>query len=217
MNHVKPLPDRLAERYRAWRAGTFEANRAAYATLARDGQAPEVMIISCCDSRVLVSEMFCAAAGDYFVHRNIAALVPPHGSADGAHGTLSTIEYAVTTLAVRHILVVGHSGCGGVAGCHDLCRGEAPALADPASYVGMWLQLLVPAFERVRHLEHRAERLEALEREAVRVSLDNLMTLPFVRDKVATGAVALHGAWKNIAEGMLEVVDPATGAFVALR
>jgi carbonic anhydrase len=215
MDHAKPLPEMLAARYRDWRASTYQTNRAGYARLARQGQAPQIMIISCCDSRVMVSEMFQAEAGDYFVHRNIAALVPPYRAPGGFHGTLSTIEYAVTTLDVNHILVVGHSGCGGVAGCHDLCAGAAPALEAETSYVGTWLRLLAPCYEGVTHIPDRAGRLAALEHEAVLLSLRNLMTLPFVREEVEAERLALHGAWKNIGGEELEVFEPGRG-FVPL-
>ncbi len=211
MDLAKPLPEMLVARYRHWRSATFEPHRADYVRLARQGQAPQVMIVSCCDSRVLVSEMFEADAGDYFVHRNIAALIPPFRSLGGFHGTLATIEYAVRSLGVQHILVVGHSGCGGVAGCHDLCTGEAPDLEAETSYVGLWLRILAPCYEKVAHLPDRAARLAALEHEGVLLSLRNLMTLPFVREPVEAGRLELHGAWKNIGGDELEVYEPGRG------
>jgi carbonic anhydrase len=215
MDLAKPLPEALAARYRDWRRTTFEASRDRYVRLAGQGQAPQVMIISCCDSRVLVSEMFQAEAGDYFVHRNIAALVPPHRAPGGFHGTLSTIEYAVRTLDVNHVLVVGHSGCGGVAGCYALCTGGAPDLEAETSYVGTWLRLLAPCYEKVAHIRDRAGRLAALEHEGVLLSLRNLMTLPFVREAVEAGRLDLHGAWKNIGGHELEIFEPGRG-FVPL-
>lgn len=213
MDHVSPFPELLAARYRTWREDSYRRNRKAYAALAADGQAPRTMIISCCDSRVLVPEMFGAAAGDYFVHRNIAALVPGHADPEGVHGTLSTVEYAVVTLGVRHILVIGHSGCGGIAAADALFDGRAPALEDPASYVGRWLRILAPACAAVRHIAGTADRRAALEREAVRLSLGNLAALPFVAAALREGRLELHGAWKNIADGALEALDPATDAF----
>jgi carbonic anhydrase len=215
MDPSAPFPDMLASRFRAWRATTFAANRDGYADLADRGQAPLAMIISCCDSRVLVSEMFGAEAGDYFIHRNIAALVPPYVPDGEAHGTSATIEFAVDSLRVRELIVLGHSGCGGVRGCDELCTGAAPQLADPASFVGSWLRILVPGHAAVSHLP-LPERLPALEKQAVRVSLANLMTFPFVRRAVDEGRLGLHGAWKNLREGELEVHDAATGRFAPL-
>jgi carbonic anhydrase len=215
MEHAKPLPETLAQRYRAWRAERFAHQRDSYAELARIGQTPQAMIITCCDSRVMVAEMFGAEAGDYFVHRNIAALVPPHGAPSGTHGTLSTIEYAVENLGVGHIVVVGHSGCGGVAACDDICTGAAPELARGDSYVGSWLQNLAPCHPEVAAIGDRVERLHALERAGVVLSLRNLMTLPFVSEAVRAGRLEIHGVWKNIGGEELEVYDPARG-FVPL-
>lgn len=214
MDKATPLPDILVERYRDWRTSLFEARRSKYLQLAQMGQSPQVMIISCCDSRVLVAEMFGAEAGDYFVHRNIAALVPPYAAPGAFHGTLSTIQFAVEALNVKHILVVGHSGCGGVAACHDMCS-EPPEPTDSINYVAAWLQILKPCVERVQHLPDRSARLAALEREGVVLSLRNLISLPFVRAKVDAGHLQLHGAWKNIGGHELEIYDPARG-FVLL-
>jgi carbonic anhydrase len=217
MDHFSPLPEMLAERFRTWRATVFEAHRDDYVRLADVGQAPRAMIICCCDSRVLVSEMFGGEAGDYFIHRNIAALVPPYEPDGEAHGTSATIEFAVDTLGVSHLVVLGHSACGGVRGCHDLFSGAAPELADPKSFVGSWLRILEPGYAAVRDLPDLGERLAALEKEAVRVSLANLLTFPFVVRAVEAGRLTLHGAWKDLREGELEVLDPRTSEFAPIR
>jgi carbonic anhydrase len=218
MHLAQPLPDLLVDRYREWRAARFEQNREDYAQLAKAGQSPRVMIISCCDSRVIVTEMFGAEAGDYFIHRNIAALVPPHAidNAERGRGTLSSVEYAVKVLDVDHILVIGHSGCGGVASCLDMVQGEAPHLCAATSYIGQWLRILEPCVEEVRDIPDRHARLDALERAAVLLSLRNLMTLPFVAEAVHAGRLALHGAWKNIGCHELEVYEPGRHRFVPL-
>ena len=140
------------------------------------------MIITCCDSRVLISEIFGSEPGDFFIHRNIANLVPPHQPDGRTHGTSAAIEYAVIALRIEHLVVMGHSGCGGVRGCHDMLAGLAPDLDTPTSFVGTWLRILKPGFEALsrRGLDYEA-RIAALEKEAVLVSLANLMTFPFVR------------------------------------
>ena len=122
------------------------------------------------------------------------------------------MEYAVTTLKVAHLIVVGHSACGGVKGCHDMCSGHAPALEEKTSFVGRWMDILRPGYERVSHLPE-AERLRALEKEAVLVSLENLMTFPFVAQAVDAGEMTIHGLWNDIGEGTLEQYDPAAGRF----
>lgn len=213
MDLAGPLPSYLVSRYHGWHATTYQQNKAWYRRLAESGQYPRAMVISCCDSRVHVTSIFGADEGEFFIHRNIAALVPPFNPDGERHGTSAAVEYAVTSLGVAHIVVMGHSSCGGVKGCHDMCSGLAPELEEKTSFVGRWMDILRPGFERVRH-EPKDVILRALERQAVVVSLENLMTFPFVRDRVTDERLTVHGLWSNTGEGGLEQYDAATGGFV---
>lgn len=213
MKHAQPLPETFVQRYHGWRATTFNTNKAWYQRLAREGQKPRCMVISCCDSRVHVTSIFGAEQGEFFIHRNIAALIPPFEPDGDHHGTSAAIEYAVSALQVSQIMVLGHSNCGGVQGCHEMCMGNAPELERAESFVGRWMDLLRPGFEKIRHLEHREARLEALEKQAVLTSLENLMTFPFVIDRVKDGSLALHGLWTDIGEGDLQIYDAKTEIF----
>ncbi|MDW4549680.1 carbonic anhydrase [Defluviimonas sp. D31] len=215
MQNAKPLPSYLVHRYHGWKATTWSENRAWYRRLADEGQRPRAMVISCCDSRVHVTSIFGADQGEFFIHRNIANLVPPYNPDGEYHGTSAAVEYAVATLKVAHVIIVGHSLCGGVKGCHDMCTGHAPALEEKTSFVGRWMDILRPGYERVKDLPE-AERLRALEKEAVLVSLENLMTFPFVRSAVEEGEMTLHGLWNDIGEGTLEQYDPTTHRFVPI-
>ena len=217
MQHARPLPEALVARYRAWQARRTPEDLARYAEAAAKAQNPKAMIITCCDSRVLISEIFGNEPGDFFIHRNIANLVPPHEPDGRSHGTSAAIEYAVIALGIEHLIVMGHHGCGGVRGCHDMLAGLAPELDTPTSFVGTWLRLLKPGYEALagRGLDYE-ERIAALEKEAVLVSLANLMTFPFVRDAVEAGRLELHGVWKDIRDGGLEFYDPASGTFAPL-
>ena len=213
MKLARPLPEYLIRRYHGWKATSYSENRAWYRRLADEGQRPRAMVISCCDSRVHVTSIFGADQGEFFIHRNIANLVPPYNPDGDHHGTSATVEYAVSTLKVTHLIVLGHSQCGGVAGCHAMCTGHAPELEEKTSFVGTWLNLLRPGFERVKELPEE-ERVSALEKEAVVVSLENLMTFPFVADAVNKGDLSLHGLWNDIGEGTLDCFDPATNKFL---
>jgi carbonic anhydrase len=215
MEFVRPLPQYLVQRYMGWKATTYAENQAWYKRLANDGQHPRAMVISCCDSRVHVTSIFGADQGEFFIHRNVANLVPPYEPDGEPHGTSAAVEYAVTALKVAHIVVLGHSGCGGVKGCHDMCSGQAPELEEKSSFVGRWMDILRPGYERVRGLGE-AEQITALEKQAVLVSLENLMTFPFVRSAVEEGELTLHGLWTQIGEGGLENYDPRTGGFVQI-
>jgi carbonic anhydrase len=210
MEFARPLPAFLVQRYQGWKATAYAENSAWYRRLATEGQRPRAMIIACCDSRVHVTSIFGADQGEFFIHRNIANLVPPCEPDGNQHGTSAAVEYAVTALKVAHIVVVGHSRCGGVQGCLDMCEGRAPELEDQTSFVGRWMDILKPGYEAVKDAEHKPT---AFEKQAIRVSLGNLMTFPFVRAAVEANTLSLHGVWHDIAEGGLEQLDPKTGAF----
>jgi len=213
MEFARPLPTYLITRYHGWKATQYNENKAWYRRLAEDGQHPRAMVISCCDSRVHVTSIFGAETGEFFIHRNIANLVPPYEPDGDHHGTSAAIEYAVAALKVPHIIVMGHSSCGGVLGCHSMCTGTAPELEKETSFVGRWMDILRPGFERIKDLPDTAEQISALEREGVVVSLENLMTFPFIREAVENETLSLHGLWNDISGGGLESYDGKTGKF----
>lgn len=218
MKFAKPLPSSIANRYLGWRATTYEENQAWYTKLADEGQHPRGMIISCCDSRVHATSMFGADTGEYFMHRNIANLVPPYAPDKDYHGTSAAIEYAVNALRVVNLIVMGHTQCGGVLGCHAMCSGKAPELEEDTSFVGRWMDILRPGYERVvAEGGDEATQITALEKQAILVSLENLMTFPFVRERVESGELALHGVSIDIRSGDLQQYDAESDAFVPVR
>jgi carbonic anhydrase len=155
---------------------------------------------------VHVTSIFGADQGEFFIHRNIANLVPRYEPDGEAHGTSAAIEYAVMSLKVAHLIVLGHSGCGGVQGCHDMCSGKAPELEEKSSFVGRWMDILRPGYQRIADLPE-ADQVRALEKQAVIVSLENLMSFPFVRSAVETDEMSLHGLWTDTGEGALEQAE----------
>ena len=213
MNLAKPLPAYLVQRYHGWKATTYAENKTWYRRLADEGQRPRAMVISCCDSRVHVTSIFGADQGEFFIHRNIANLVPPYAPDGDHHGTSAAVEYAVTALKVAHLIVLGHSQCGGVQGCIDMCQGKAPELDAKESFVGRWMDILRPKYEQVASLPEGREQAQALEKQAVVASLENLMTFPFISSAVEEGALSLHGLWTDIGAGGLSCYDPASGTF----
>ena len=213
MTAIRPLPEYLVRRFHGWKATNYAENRAWYKRLAEDGQRPRAMVISCCDSRVHVTSIFGADQGEFFIHRNVANLVPPYEPDGEPHGTSATVEFAVTGLKVAHIIVLGHSACGGVNGCYDMCSGHAPELEKTTSFVGRWMDILRPGFDRLPEGDE-ATRRTALEKEAVKVSLENLLTFPFVREAVEADMLTLHGLWNDIGEGGLECYHGDQDAWV---
>jgi len=211
MHNVTPLPAYLVTRYRDWKTGLFLDKQEKHARLAAEGQSPKVMVISCCDSRVHVTSIFGAETGEFFIHRNVANLVPPYTDDNAHHGTSAAIEFAVTALKVEHLVVLGHSQCGGVRHCHDTCHGDVPP--DEKSFVGRWMNILRPGYERVKHIEDDAERITALEHTSVVVAIENLLEFPFVQEAVASGQLSLHGLWHSIGDGVLMAYDAPSGTF----
>jgi len=214
MKNVTPLPDYLVSRYRDWKTGLFLEKQEKHARLASEGQSPKVMVISCCDSRVHVTSIFGAETGEFFIHRNVANLVPPFTEDDAHHGTSAAIEFAVTALKVEHIIVLGHSQCGGVRHCHDSCHGDLPP--HRAGFVDRWMDILRPGYERVKHIEDDAERITALEHTSVVVAIENLQEFPFIQDAMASGQLSLHGLWHSIGDGVLMAYNTTTGNFEPL-
>ena len=212
MDKARPLPDYLVRRYDGWKATTYADNSSWYQRLADEGQRPRAMIISCCDSRVHVTSIFGADEGEFFIHRNIAGLVPPYGPSGDYHGTSAAVEYAVTTLKVSNLLVLGHSNCGGVAACDAMAAGDAPELEQETSFIGRWMDILKPGLEMIED-DSPEDRLKQLEKAAVLVSINNLADFPFVAAARDAGTLSVHGLWTDIGAGVLEVWDPRIGKF----
>lgn len=205
------IPPSLIAGYRAFKKGRFADERERYKKLAKEGQTPECMIISCCDSRAAPETVFNSAPGEIFVVRNVANLVPPYRPDDEYHSTSAALEFAVQVLKVKHILVLGHARCGGIKAALD--PSEEPF--SPGDFIGKWMELLRPAAKSVASLSDmtESERQTALERISVRHSIGNLRTFPFIKALEDKGRLQLHGGWFDISGGQLMMLDPETGDF----
>jgi len=208
MEHLQ----RLITGYRRFRENDWARERERWSELS-EGQNPRIMILSCADSRVDPAHIFDASPGEMFVVRNIAALAPPYETSRGFHGVSAALEFAVSQLEVAEILVMGHGLCGGCAAAltgqfDDTEPGEGHFIAD-------WVRMLDDARDRVRAHHHELDRdafLE-MEREAVKVSLANLRTFPWIAEREEAGRLKLHGAHFSISEGRLYVLDEAEENF----
>lgn len=209
------FPPVLVDRYRRFKYRHFGPNIEHYKRLATFGQHPDVMIVSCCDSRVDPETIFSALPGELFIMRNVANLVPPYETDGKYHGVSAALEFAALNLRVGHVVVMGHAGCGGVKACLD----HSAARQTAAQFISGWISMLDDAREKVLAAYPGAEMRELqrqLEFEGVKTSIANLRTFPCVQQLEAKGRVKLHGAYFDIEKGTLWVLNETAGAFVEL-
>jgi carbonic anhydrase len=211
---MEKFPEELVAGYRAFKQHRFTHERERYHKLAEEGQTPECMVIACCDSRAAPEMIFDAVPGEMFVVRNVANIMPPYMPDDEYHSTSAALEFAVQSLKVKDILVLGHGRCGGImAALHP----ESKPLS-PGDFIGKWMELLGPAAKTIAENQWLtgAERQTALERISIRCSLENLRTFPCVSILENKGRLNLHGAWFDISNGELWLLDPESGDFKLL-
>jgi carbonic anhydrase len=203
------FPERLEKGYRSFLEKRFASERARYQELAAE-QKPSIMVIGCVDSRVSPEVIFDAAPGELLVARNVANLVPryePEG--ESQHGTSAALEFAVSALQVRHIVVLGHAFCGGI---KAFASDDAPL--SSSDFIGRWMSQIAPAADAITAPKQDWEAyLRQLEFASVELSLKNLMTFPFVKAAVEKGELTLHGAYFGVASGRMLVRNEKTGAF----
>jgi len=181
----------------------------------RQGQSPSALVISCCDSRADPGMLMDADPGDIFVVRNVANLVPEYSDGAAMPGIRADIEFAVKSLNVRDIIILGHSSCGGIRALMD---GEGTTRHE-YEFIGRWVNIARPARERVlRELagESAAVQTRACEQGAIALSLGNLMSFPWIRERVEAGALTLHGWYFDIEAGELLTYSPETSSFKPL-
>jgi carbonic anhydrase len=198
--------DPLIEGHLRFRAVTWPAERDRYESLAKLGQSPETMVIACSDSRVDPQTVFGAIPGELFVVRNVAGLVPPYTPDTGYHGTSAALEFAVRVLKVARIAVLGHAQCGGVLSMVEGAPGVARDFVEP------WMRIAEPALQAIPRQLSRDDRLCACEMAVVSLSLDNLLTFPWIREAVDAGTLRLQGFRFDIRSGLLTTL--VDGRFV---
>jgi carbonic anhydrase len=208
------FPRQLLDGYRTFATERLPTEQSRYRELSVRGQSPEVMVIGCCDSRVSPEVIFDAGPGELFVVRNIANLVPVYQPDENAHGVSAALEYAVTVLKVKHIVVLGHAQCGGIRAFIDKIEP-----LSPSDFIGKWMAMFIKPGEVVEQRSHETMQdfVTRIEKAGVFRSLENLMTFPFVRTRVEAGDLVLHGAYFGVAEGSLFVLDKATKEFRSAR
>jgi carbonic anhydrase len=200
--------------FAAFQQQTFVPKRALFEQLARK-QRPKIMVVACSDSRVDPAILTNAEPGDLFMVRNVANLVPPCSLDNAAHGTSAALEFAVTSLEVEHIIVLGHSGCGGI----QALMTADPSIARDHTFIYNWMQIADEARRRtliVARSQPLSVQLRILEQEAIKTSLANLLSFPWINERVADGRLQVHGWRFDLNDGEMYVYVAEADSFQSL-
>lgn len=201
--------------YRQFRDTYFKENYDFIQDLMAKGQAPKAMMIACSDSRIDPSLEFGVGPGEMFIVRNVANLVPAFDPDGHAHGTSAALEFAVRALEVEHVIVMGHARCGGI---RALMNQPMMQKSEANDFVAAWMKIAAPAREKaLRASSDPVVAQRCCEQEAVRVSLDNLLTFPWVKDAVASGKLQTHGWYFDLETATLSILNKQTGTFEIIR
>ena len=210
IKQLAPLPEFLVSRYKKWKSTSYSNNANKFKKLASFGQNPSSMVISCCDSRVHVTSIFGADEGEFFIHRNIANLVPRYSPDGEHHGTSAAIEYATKELKIRHLIILGHTGCGGIKSGHSL---HTSNLNPDYVFINKWLNILLPAFKKIKTNVSKLKQIEQLEEESIKISVINLFSFPYIKKAVEEKNLSIHGLIHNIGSGGLKFLNPSSEEF----
>lgn len=198
------MPDRLMEGYRRFREGYYEKHKESLSALS-EGQSPRIAVVSCCDSRVDPSLVFDATPGELFTVRNVANLVPPLEMGGRYHGTSAALEFAVQHLEVEHLVVLGHANCGGIKLLIETDGAEDP---EGQSYLRNWVSMAKPALDMVQKDDCCSDQeLQTIcEHASIKNSLQNLMSFPWIAERVKDGRLQIHGWHYDLATSTLELI-----------
>jgi carbonic anhydrase len=202
---------KLLAGYRRFRDDRYDSETARWRELA-EGQSPEAIIIACCDSRADTATIFDTAPGEIFVVRNVANLVPPFETGGGRHGVSAALEFGVTQLDVKQIVVMGHERCGGIQAALTGCFHDAPV--GEGGFIAHWMEQIDEPAMRIAASRGTGEAAaKELEDVAIRQSMANLRTFPFVAEREAAGTLTVSGCHFSISEGQLYLLDEAEDCF----
>ena len=199
------IPKFLIERYQFWKKNTFEDYKDIYEQASKTAQKPIAMIITCCDSRILENTIFGGSVGDYFIHRNIANIVPSKNEKDQNIQTLSAIEYALKVLKTPNLIILGHSNCGGVEYCYKTLIDKKNT--KDFEYIDQWISNLKNSYNNIPNDFSETEKITFFEQENIRQSIKNLYEYDFIDKLVNQNKLNVIGLWYQINSGLLKYLD----------
>lgn len=210
MSHI----EKLVAGFKRFRSQNYEENRALFDRLTNQGQSPKTLVVGCCDSRVDPAIITDCGPGDLFIIRNVANLVPPFETGGSYHGTSAALEFGVRNLEVENIIVLGHAQCGGIRALMN----QATGAEQQDGFITSWMKVASHACNCVLSRmpgEPLEKQTRACEQEAILASLDNLLTFPWIRERVAQKKLALHGWYFDLERGELLRYNPSSNCFEA--
>ena len=209
-NKISLPPKFLVDRYKKWKSNEYSKNEVQLRKLASSGQSPSTMVISCCDSRIHATSIFGADEGEFFIHRNIANLVPIYSPDGENHGTSAAIEYAIKELKVQHLIILGHKDCGGIKNGHHIHSNSANPKYE---FINKWLSILLPAYNKIQKDISEQKQISQLEQESIKVSINNLFSFPFIKKAIEENSLSIHGLIHDIGSRNLKFLNPVTEDF----
>ena len=209
-NKISPPPKFLIDRYKKWKSGKYIKNEVKLRNLASFGQSPSTMVISCCDSRVHATSIFGSEEGEFFIHRNIANLIPPYSLNVANYGTSAAIEYAIKELKVKHLIILGHRDCGGIKYGHHMHSSSANSNYE---FINKWLSILQPAYNKIQKDVSEQKQINQLEQESIKASINNLFSFPFIKKAIEENSLSIYGLIHDIGSGNLKYLNPITEDF----
>ena len=199
------IPKFLVERYQFWKNNTFEDYKDIYQQASKTIQKPIAMIITCCDSRILENTIFGGSVGEYFIHRNIANIVPSKNDKYHNIQTLSAIEYALKVLKIPNLIVLGHSNCGGVAHSYKTLTDKKNI--NDFEYINQWLTCLQNSYDNIPNHLSETEKITFFEQHNIKQSIKNLREYDFINKLINENKLNIVGLWYQINSGLIKYLD----------
>ena len=205
-----PLPDFLINQYIDWKENIFQKKQELYQNLENKGQEPKAMIISCCDSRVDANQIFAANPGDFFIHRNVANLIPDLNIKNTNHEITTSIDYAILTLKISRIIILGHSNCGGI----DYAFNKFSANNNESdSSLDNWIQSIKFSYDKVDKSKSKVDAIKSLEKESIINSIKNLKNYKKIDKLILENKLQIHGLFFEISTGKITQYDESSKKF----
>ena len=206
-----PLPDFLIKKYIDWKENNFLKKQALYEDLENKGQNPKAMIVSCCDSRVDANQIFAANPGDFFINRNVANLIPDLNVNNENHEITSSIDFAILTLKISRIIILGHSSCGGIDYAFNKFSDEIKNEGD--SSINKWIQSVKSSYDKVDKSQSKVDAIKSLEKESIVNSIKNLKKYKKINKLIVENKLHIHGLFFEISTGKITQYNESSKKF----